>query len=314
MNRKIALLLLALCQPALAGQDAPVGLGVGRPGENDDSLMPSLKFGRAAADSDLPGYLLGTINSVYQFESDFDELPGEVSALDFSLWSPIAHFQAGDVHIVPALGLRSTKFGTSIDNLLTEDTLYAIRMPVVVAHDLSNEWVYGGMIMPAFSGDLSQGDNFSISGAIGAARQVNPRLMVGAGMFYSRGFEDDLFLPGLAITWRPSSRWEAFLLGPIGGVTYAINDRWIASIIGQYDALTWNIEADEDGPERDISSQAFRLGLKLERRFTDHFWVQMTGGLSMAREITIEDSDNSVLQEDELDATPFLQLGGNFRF
>ena len=312
MTPKLAVVFLTLASPSFAGEKA--FSGGGPLGQGGDSVSTTLKFGRGAAPSDLPGYLLGTANAVYQFESDFDSLPGEVSALDYSLWSPLSHFQAGDFHIVPFLGLRTTQFDTSLDNLLTESTLTSIRLPIVMFHDLSDKWIYGGMIMPGFSGDLSNGDNFSIAGAVGVGRQFSSQLMAGAGVYYSRGFEDDLFLPGVAFKWRPSRKWEIFLLGPIGGANYSINDDWMVSLIGQYDALTWNIEADSEGPARDITTSSFRVGVKLERRFSDHFWIQMTGGLSMAKEITIEDLDNRTLQEDEIDSGPFLQFGGNFRF
>lgn len=237
-----------------------------------------------------------------------------MSALDLSLWSPLYHHQIGDVHIAPLLGLRGTRFNTSVDSLLTESDLYAIRLPLVAIHDLSDEWLYGGMIMPGFSGDLSSGDGFSLAAAFGVARQVNSKLMLGAGAYYSHGFNDDFFVPGVAFIWRPAPRWEVSLLGPIGSASYAINDHWSASFICQYDVLTWNVEADEQGPERDIRTGSLRLGLRLEKRLSDHFWTNLTGGMSTAREITIEDLDNSTLQEDDIDAGPFVQLGGMIRF
>lgn len=312
MTFRSALLFFAFGSPALAGETEP--LNQTPPTSQGKSVLANLKFASASEGTRVRGYPLALASSVYQADADFEDRPGEMSAFDFALWSPLFHHRIGDVHIVPGFGFRSTRFDTSIDQLLTERTLSSIRLPLVVLHDLSEDWIYGGMIMPGFSGDLSNGDNFSLSAAFGVGRQVNSELIVGAGAFYSRGFNDDLFVPGIVFSWRPSLRWEISFLGPFASVTYALNDDWFASVIGQYDAITWNIEADDQGPERDISSNSFRVGLRLEKRISDLFWINLTGGLSTAREITIEDLDNHTLQEDDLDAAPFIQVGGNVRF
>jgi hypothetical protein len=54
--------------------------------------------------------------------------------------------------------------------------------------------------------------------------------------------------------------------------------------------------------------------LKLEESFSENFWMQVTGGISMLKEITIENTDGRTLEEDEIDTGPFVQIGGNLRF
>ncbi|MEN8773196.1 MAG: hypothetical protein ABF382_06575, partial [Akkermansiaceae bacterium] len=68
------------------------------------------------------------------------------------------------------------------------------------------------------------------------------------------------------------------------------------------------------GPKRKIASRSFRLKLKLEESFSENFWMQVTGGISMLKEITIENTDGRTLEEDEIDTGPFVQIGGNLRF
>lgn len=42
--------------------------------------------------------------------------------------------------------------------------------------------------------------------------------------------------------------------------------------------------------------------------------MQVTGGISMLKEITIENTDERTLEKDEIDTGPFVQIGGNLRF
>ncbi len=170
------------------------------------------------------------------------------------------------------------------------------------------------MIMPSFSGDLSSSDNFSISAAVGAGYVFSPTLKIFGGAYYTHGFGEDTIIPGLMFTWRPTPKWEAYFMGPMGGINYSVNENWVVSAFGQYDSPTWHIDADAFGPDRDIKVSSLRVGLKLERRFNDLCWAYLAGGYSFARELEIEDVYNHSLQEDDIDAGPFVQFGLNLRY
>lgn len=275
---------------------------------------PQLSFGRGGSASDLPGYTFGTALWLHQFDADFDTLGGEVDADDFSVWLPVAPLNFGNMHLVTMFNYRSTRFNTSVPNMLTDETLHTLRMPVVLLNDASEDWLWGGMIMPSFSGDLGSSDNFSIAAAVGAGYVFSPTLKIFGGAYYSHGFDDDFLIPGFMFTWRPTPKWEAYLLGPIGGVTYSINDSWLISVFGQYDAPTWHVDADALGPDRDIKVSSMRVGLKVEHRFNDLCWAYLAGGLSFARNLEIEDLQSNSLQEDDIDAAPFVQFGLNLRY
>ena len=275
---------------------------------------PQLSFGSNAAASDLPGMTLATASWLHHFDADFDSLAGEVGIDDFSAWVPVAPLNFGNMHLIAMLGYRATQFNTSVPNMLTEDTLHAIRMPVVFLNDVNENWMWGGMIMPSFSGDLSSSDNFSSSAAFGAGNMVNPTLKNFGGAYYTHGFDEDTIIPGLMFSWRPTPKWEAYFLGPMGGVTYSVNENWLVSLFGQYDAPTWHVEADDLGPDRDIKVSSLRVGLKLERRFNELCWAYLAGGYSFARELEVEDLSSNSLQEDDIDAGPFVQFGLNLRY
>lgn len=71
---------------------------------------------------------------------------------------------------------------------------------------------------------------------------------------------------------------------------------------------------DALGPDRDIKVSSMRVGLKVEHRFNDLCWAYLAGGLSFARNLEIEDLQSNSLQEDDIDAAPFVQFGLNLRY
>lgn len=276
---------------------------------------PDLKFGRNAAGSMLPGYTVGTVAYRHQFETDFDSLPGEVSSDQVSFAMPILPLNFGNLHIIAALLYEGTKFNTTGNTMLTEHTLHDISLPVVFLNDRSEKWIWGGMVMPSFSGDLTSSNNFSISAAAGVGYAFSPTLTLAGGVYYSHGIDDDnLFIPGVVFTWRPNEKMEVFFFGVTGGVSYAINESWIVSLYGEYNPAEWHVEADKTGPDRNIEVDTFDIGLKLEHRISELFWIRASGGYSFARELTIENLSGSTIQESDIDAGPFVQAGLNLRF
>lgn len=275
---------------------------------------PYIAFGRKAAGSDLPGYSVATGLFTHDFDSDFDSLPGEMNMSSLSLWAPIAPINRGDLHVITFLGYRATQFDTSIDNMLSDDTLHTFRLPVLFLKDVSQEWIWGGMVMPGFSGELSNSDNFSISGAIGAGRAFSPNFKLLAGVYYFNGFGEDYIIPGAVFTWRPTPKWEAYFFGPIGGVSYSINECWMASLIGEYDSATWHVDADDEYQARDTYYRTIRAGLKIEGRLSNYLWAYATAGYSFAKRLEIEDTDNNSLQKDDVNGGAFVRVGLNVRF
>jgi len=276
---------------------------------------PDIKFFEAAkTSSKLPGRTLGTIGYRHEFSSDFDSLAGDVSVNDASLWGPLPPFKVGDINVMSFFGYRWTQFDTSTNNLLSEDSLQILRLPVVALYEPADKWIAGAMVMPSYSGDLSSSDNFSISAALGAGYKVNSEFTLFGGVYYSDGFDDSTIIPGLAFTWNPNDNWDVFLLGPFGGIRYSVNDSWTLTLEGQYDAPTWHVEADSSGPDRDITMSSFRLGLKSEHRMGRFGWGYLSAGYIFAREVDIENLSSDTLQKDDIDSGAYIQTGFNLKF
>jgi len=237
-----------------------------------------------------------------------------VSSQDASLWAPVLPLNYGDLHLLAIFGYRFTEFDTSVPGLLTEEGLHTLRLPIAIFYDHSEDWIFGGMVMPAISGDLNSDEGFEFSGALGFGRSFGSGFRLLGGVYYSDGFGEEQIIPGIALTWRPSPRWDIYLLGPMSSINYRVSDNWMVSLSGRYSSPTWNVEADSAGPDRDIEVSSARVGLKVERRFTDQIWAYLSGGVSFARELDIETTSDLDLLEDDIDAGPFLRVGMNLRF
>lgn len=275
---------------------------------------PYIQFARKNSDTLLPGYTLATTSYTHQFASDFDSLPGDVSSDQFSLWAPFAAINKENFHLAAWLGYGTNKYNTSEDNLLTEHTMQSINVPVVFFHDISEKWIWGGMVMPSYSGTHSSSDNFAISAALAVGYGHSENLELFAGVYYYHGFGEEYIIPGAAFIWRPAPRWEAYLLPPIGGVSYSINECWLVSLYGQYSSPIWHVKADSTGPDRDINMSSLRIGVKAEYNLHGWLWAYAATGVAVGQELDIENTSDDTLQNSDIDMSPYVQVGLNLRF
>lgn len=321
----LSLSAVSLIAPLQAGESvadsiAPVthSDGATEVGHQNFFGPPYLKFGRKNSDTLLPGYTVGTASYTHRFTSDFDKKDlGDLSSDEFSIWAPVLALNNESHHLFAWVNYGASKYNTGSNsalNMLTEHTMQTIQMPFVYVHDISEKWIWGGMVMPTYAGTDNSSDNFAWSTALGVGYTYSPCLQLFGGAYYFHGFNDDFALPGIGFIWRPNERWEAYLLGPIGGVSYSVTDKFLVSFVGQYSAPTWHVKADNSGPDRDITMRSLRLGVKAEYQLHNLFWAYITGGYSVGQEMEIENSDNDTLQESDIDASPFIQIGLNARF
>lgn len=318
----LSLSAVSLIAPLQAGESVADSIApattVSNEGQQNFFGPPYIKFGRNNSDTLLPGYAVGTTSYVHRFTSDFDDTAlGDVSSDSFSLWAPFIGLNHDSHHLFAWVNYGATKYNTSSNstvNLLTEHTMQTLQIPLVYVHDISEKWLWGGMVMGTYAGTHSSSDNFALSTAIAVGYTYSPCLQLFGGAYYFNGFNDDTVLPGIGFIWRPDNRWEAYLLGPIGGISYAVTDKFFLSFEGQYEAPEWHVKADKLGPDRDISMSSLRLSLKAEFQVYDVIWAYVAGGYSVMQTMEIEDSNNNMLQDSDIDPSPFIQIGLNARF
>ncbi len=274
---------------------------------------PHLRFASNKSDTELPGFRLGAATYTHRFSADFDNLPGDVSSDRFDLWAPVLPLNFGDMHVIASLGYEATRYDTSAVTLLPEDTLHRVNMPVVFLHDISEEWIWGAMVMPTYAGNTG-GDAFTYSAALGAGYQWNPNLEVFGGVYYAENFGEEVFVPGIGFVWRPAPRWKVSVLPPMGAISYSLSDKWLLSLYGQYRSPSWNSKADAAGPQRLVNMSSFSLGLKAEYNLGGAFWASLGAGWSMGQNLTVDNTSNNKLVDDDIDASPFVQAGLNLRF
>ncbi|MGJ8672845.1 DUF6268 family outer membrane beta-barrel protein [Rubritalea sp.] len=264
--------------------------------------------------TELPGYFVGFAGYQHQFESDFDDIDGDVSVDDFSLFGPILPLNYGDWHLLSFFYYTNTQFKSSGMPLLPDSDLHSLSVPIAIFKEHGDSWIYGAFAMPSWNGDFDASDNDAIAAGAGVGYVFSPDFRFLVGAYYSHTYGNDFFTPAIQLIYRPTVDFEAYILGPIAGVSYSLNDNFFIGTSLRYSSPTWKIEADDAGPERTVNSSRINLALSAEHRIYKNIWAAVDFGYSFAREIKIEDNDNNTLTDTDVKPGPFVSLAVNYRF
>lgn len=278
--------------------------------------MAVLHFGRRGSATNLAPLAMGSVSYRHEFKADFDDLPGDLSIDDFTLWGSLPPLSWDRSHLIPMFSYRGTWLNGSGGSPVPDDDLHAFRLPLIFLQDVSEDFLWGAMVMPGYSGDASgwQSDALTFAAALGAGYMVNPELRVFAGVYYSHAVDNEFLVPGVAFSWRPHADWEVYLYPPIAGINYNLGDHWLAGLFGRYDATAWFVEGGRRAPDLEATLRGTRVGLKLEGRVWNRIWAYAAGGYSFGRELEVDRTRGRTLFDEDIDNSPFVQFGFNLRY
>ncbi|WP_156817230.1 DUF6268 family outer membrane beta-barrel protein [Rubritalea marina] len=262
----------------------------------------------------LPGYFIGFVNHQYNFSTDFDAFDGSLKSNRSSLFAPILPLSKDDWYLIALCYYTQNTFSSSIPNIISEDTLHSVNIPIALLKEINHEWIVGGMVMPSFNGDFQAGSNDAIAMAFGAGRIINPDFRLIGGVYYSHYYGVDTFYPGIQLIYRPCTDVEAYILGPIAGVSYSINDDWFVGVSARFSSASWKVKENDVLPDHIINYKRVNLAIRSEQRIYKNFWLSADVGISLAQNLKLEDLENNRLGESDVKPGPFATLSINYRY
>jgi hypothetical protein len=265
--------------------------------------------------TELPGYFLLYSGYQHTFEADFQDLPGAVEMDKFSALGPLLPINYGDWHMVSLFYYTYTQFDTTAENSLTNTSQHALTVPIILVKEEGEKWIWGGMVMPTWTNDFSEGGGDSIALAAGAGYSFENDFKLIFGGYYSYRFGEHFAMPGIQFVWRPRPDIETYLLGSVGGVTYSVNEDWLIGLTGHYSSPIWKLESDQpDLDDNTVRVTNFNIALRTEHRLYKNLWGSVSAGVALARELEVKDRNNKVVNDSSIDAAPFIQAVINLRY
>ena len=174
------------------------------------------------------------------------------------------------------------------------------------------QWIF--LFNPTLSGDYDHisGDAMNYMTMAGGRYKMSETFQWIFGAFYSTGFNDNMFLPGIGFSWEPTENSDFLFAGPLLRYRYSFTDSLDLIIDGKYSSNDWNTY--DAGVEKDLKLSGYQLTASLQWNISEKQAVYGGIGLEVAREIEIKDDNGGTLYDKDLKSAPLYELGYRFRF
>ncbi len=195
------------------------------------------------------------------------------------------------------------------------ENIHTLSVGALLSLDMNNDWtVFAGPVFQfAREDNVDLDDSFIGGGVVGATYEVSSALTVGGGIGVVSQIEDDArFFPVIVLEWEISDtlRLTSQTTGAAGRsgleLVYDLGNDWETAIGGSYDFRRFRL--DDTGIAPDGVGEETRLPIRarLSYRAGNHFIIDLYAGIAMSSELSLEDTDGTLLGQEDVDPAGLL--------
>lgn len=157
--------------------------------------------------------------------------------------------------------------------------------------------------------------------AMTAAYLFRPDFSLGAGLRIFHGLEETRLVPFLTVYWKIDENWlltNPFSAGPIGPagleLTYSLSDLWELGGGGGYRSSRFRLDDKGIAPDGIGQLSGLPVWLRITRKFSRQYKLDLYGGVLLAGELRMEDRDGHKLDSDDFDPAAFMAVNISTNF
>lgn len=269
-------------------------------------------------ESFIPNFAVASAYYSWSADTDFSDAPGSLGMQEAGVGADLPLYLGDRVKVTAGFSYRWNELDFSgVPQPLASQTLnlHRLDLPVNVWADLNERWKLWLRFQPGWYSDFENvgSEDFTVMSLGVLSYQWTDWLKVAFGAFYSRETGEERILPALGFILEPDPHWYLALTFPRVEMTYAPTADWLLSARVVANGGSWNISNPAGtGPDVDLSYQAVRLGLGVDRRLVRNWWAYLEGGVQIAQEIEIQGGGYDFLSD--LDSNAYLSTGVRLRF
>jgi hypothetical protein len=154
-----------------------------------------------------------------------------------------------------------------------------------------------------------------------AAYRFSPDFTLGAGIGIFQGLEETSVFPFLTVYWKIGENWlltNPLSAGPIGPagleLTYSPSELWELGGGGAFRSTRFRLDDKGIAPDGVGQLSGLPLWLRLTRKFSRQYKLDLYGGVLLNGELRIEDRDGRKLDSDDFDPAAFMALNISANF
>jgi hypothetical protein len=290
-------------------------------------VLAGAQRGRAQEDAPATTLTVSTTD-IYRFESDLEDVPGDVAVTQAKVSIELAHRSGMTDFWRFSSSLEYDHYDFSNGAMLVPgvedlfDDMYVARAEGSYVHAFGAEWSGLGYaaLSTAFEGDASIGEGVAIGLGAGPIYRADDDLTLGLILRYQSRIEDEPYVfPVPYIEWKISSdvvlRTEqkaGYGLALSGGFGAEKRLGWEARMY--YTARRFRLDESGALPDGVVEDARFPIDLGLRYSPVRDASIALHAGADVWQEYWIDDRHGDGLEDVESEVTPFVALVASWAF
>lgn len=246
---------------------------------------------------------------------DFEDGSDALDLRAFRTRVPLLGFASGDTRFGISVRYEFSEFET---DFLGSRNLHSISLGAQITHlPQVSGWMGILRFQPAFGfedhASLSEGFDGSVMGVAGY--RFSRRFAAGLGVYANWAMEDFVFYPTAGIVWYPTNTTFVQITPPLVNLAWSPFSKWTFFINAYPSGKKWALDENHrQGQPQAVDFSLFRSSAGIRWELTDHLRLSVRGGFTFLGELEVRDSDQRVLDDDDLDSAPFGAVTLNWVF
>ena len=264
---------------------------------------------------------MAAIRATYSSVPDrkIDGLTTEIGYDQWEIQAPFFYKKLDSWTLAAGLRYQSTGLDFSDATLLNEDRLHSIDLAFFISKKQSDtlDWIF--LFNPNLAGDLEDidADAMNYMTIVGAKWKASETFEWIFGAVYTTGLGDDLFVPAIGFTWKPSENSSLLFAGPIIRYKYGISESLDLTLGCQFTGNRWNTQSNSytgSKQERNFRLRSYRVSATLQWNLDKNHALFTSGGIDFARKSEIELLNGTELLDRDVKSAPSFEIGYAYRF
>jgi len=252
-------------------------------------------------------------------DKKIDGLNTEVGLDQWEFQAPLFYKKIDSWMFAAGLRYQTTGLDFSDATILDENRLQSVDLAFFLSKKQSDtlDWIF--LFNPNLAGDFEDidGDAMNYMTIAAAKWKASESFEWIFGAVYTTGLGDDLFVPAIGFTWKPTEVSSLLFAGPIIRYKYEISDSLDLILGGQFKGNRWNTQSNQytgTKQERNFRLRSYRISASMQWNLNKNHALYATGGIDFARSVEIELLNGTKLLDRDLKSAPSFELGYKYRF
>ena len=235
---------------------------------------------------------------------DFENQPGGIDFRELRTIAPLAAKKWGDFLIAGSIGYTLTDLDFQGFGGLQDETLHALEAQITMLwRPEKTPWSALAFVTPGLGTDFSaiSADDFEFSGLGLINYRVSEELSLACGVFGRYAADESMLVPALGFIWRREP-FIVQLMGPFTVIGWQATERMTLSLSAYPSGGAWDLD---DSAVNRAKINGWQTAASVIYQLTDHLTLSLRGGFNIAGEVELLDANHRVIDDEDLEMTPF---------